>query len=308
MEVLERLSLYCLIILMYLALYFVVVDLASTARTAFSLCLVLVNGLFITFMILQLLCEYVFNMMRAMDTNQDGLVTRKDIEEAYEKADGWFSKWQLKTFASVDGWIRADPNRLRRFAKFMPYGGYGPVREDLVKDTRGEIGFGASSVWAKSITGALARERMHRKILADQVDTSIDGRPPSARRSATATRPISRNSSSRGSNRAEAPAARRLSFGLLGGNKVAPSPTKDEAADEMVLKSLQVSDEEGTNQTNEGQIRPQVLPLSPSRSKSQVGDKSDPSSLWRSLSGAALRSLSSSAVREEVQLPNATDP
>ena len=70
MEVLERLSLYCLIILMYLALYFVVVDLASTARTAFSLCLVLVNGLFITFMILQLLREYVFNMMRAMDTNQ----------------------------------------------------------------------------------------------------------------------------------------------------------------------------------------------------------------------------------------------
>eukprot|EP00798_Chlamydomonas_sp_ICE-L_P007587 gene7587-742_t len=195
----------------------------------------------------------------------------------------------------------------RRFAKFMPYGGYGPVTEDLVKHTRGEIGFGASSVWAKSITGALARERMHRMILADQVDTSIDGRPPSARRSATATRPISRNSSSRGSNRAEAPAARRLSFGLLGGNKVAPSPTKDEAADEMVLKSLQVSDEEGTNQTNEGQIRPQVLPLSPSRSKS-LGDKSDPSSLWRSLSGAASRSLSPSAVREEVQLPNATDP
>eukprot|EP00798_Chlamydomonas_sp_ICE-L_P007583 gene7584-737_t len=274
MEVLERLSLYCLIILMYLALYFVVVDLASTARTAFSLCLVLVNGLFITFMILQLLREYVFNMMRAMDTNQDGLVTRKDIEEAYEKEDGWFSKWQLKTFASVDGWIRADPNRLRRFAKFMPYGGYGPVTEDLVKHTRGEIGFGASSVWAKSIT---------------------------------ATRPISRNSSSRGSNRAEAPAARRLSFVLLGGNKVAPSPTKDEAADEMVLKSLQVSDEEGTNQTNEGQIRPQVLPLSPSRSKS-LGDKSDPSSLWRSLSGAASGSLSPSAVREEVQLPNATDP
>lgn len=123
LEALERFSLYGNAILLYLAMFFEIPGVSSSAQTILAFLLVIVNVFVMAKIILAFVREHVASFLKLLDTDKDGWITPEDVERAGKKAKGLVLKLKVWIFTRFFNWARAGGPTRQSFAAYItPYG------------------------------------------------------------------------------------------------------------------------------------------------------------------------------------------